>query len=125
MGLLDGGTKALFGEVLGGLFLPGSVQTQESTYDDKGDLTREATAHPCRVQVDQATERMVATEGYTIDDRAIFVLADSYDGELDTDCLVQVNAGPYAGTVWKVGAPIDRDPAGAYWRCRGTPHGGA
>jgi hypothetical protein len=40
---------------------------------------------------------------------------------------VEVLAGEYAGTVWRIGAPVDRDPAAAYWLCRGTlgkPSGG-
>lgn len=120
MKMLAGGTAALFGQLLSGTYLAGRVWRQATTYGADGSITRDETLIECRVQVDAATERMVATEGYTTDDRALYVLRSSYSGTFDTDCEVAVDEGPYAGSRWKVAAPIDGDPAGAYWRCRGV-----
>lgn len=120
MNLLAGGAAALFGEVLGPLYLAGRVFTGAADYATDGSLTRSAGGGDCKVQVDNATEQMIATEGYTASDRALYVLRASYAGQFDTDCEIAVDEGPYAGSRWKVAAPIDGDPAGAYWRCRGV-----
>lgn len=120
MGLLSGGAAALFGELLSPLYLPAVVKKQGTTFDDKGGMRRTAQPRNCCAQVDRCTERMVQTEGYTTTDRGIYILADTLDGELDTDCEVTVLEGEYAGTIWKVSDPIDRDPAAAYWLCRGA-----
>lgn len=130
MTLLGGGAAALFGELLAGEYLPGTLRTVTDTYDLGGTLTRSTEARACRVQVDRATERMVANEGYTVGDVALYVLAappaplEPVD-ELDTGAEITVTAGPYGGQTFKVGAPIDRDPAAAYWLARGTKTTGA
>lgn len=118
--MLAGGAAALFGQLLGGSYLAGRIWRGTLSYATDGSLTRAEAPATCRVQVDAATERMVATEGYTASDRALYLLRASYDGEFDTDCEIAVDEGPYAGTRWKVAAPIDGDPAGAYWRARGV-----
>jgi hypothetical protein len=118
--MLAGGAAALFGQVLGPLYLAGRVYRNAATYANDGSLTRGETPAACLVQVDAATERMIATEGYTATDRALYLLRSSYDGAFDTDCEIAVDEGPYAGSRWKVAAPIDGDPAGAYWLCRGV-----
>lgn len=120
MSLLGGGVAALFGELFAPLYLPAHVYGTTETYGGNGKLRREQTDRPCRAQVDSCTERMVAAEGYTDTDRAIFILADTLEGGVDSDCEVVVDEGPYAGTRWRLATPIDRDPAGAYWRARGT-----
>lgn len=121
MKLLGGGVAALFGELLAPLYLNGRVVVTAQAYADDGTLTRAQTEKACRVQVDVATERMVATGGYSINDRAIYVLRDSFAGSLDSDCEILVDAGPYGGTRWRVAAPIESDPGAAYWLCRGVP----
>lgn len=121
MKLLGGGAAALFGEVLAPLYLDGRVIVTSQSYADDGTLTRAQTETACKVQVDAATERMVATEGYSVNDRAIYVLRDSFAGSLDSDCEIHVDSGPYGGTRWRVSAPIDSDPGAAYWLCRGVP----
>lgn len=120
MTLLSGGIAALFGEILSGAYLAGRLWTGALTYATDGSLTRTVDPFDCLVQVDAATEQMIAAEGYTTDDRAIYLLRSSYDGAFDTDCEIAVDAGPYAGTRWKVAAPISGDPGGAYWLCRGV-----
>jgi hypothetical protein len=122
---LDGAGAALFGELFAGEYLPGSLRTNADAYDNRGNLTRGGDAVDCRVQVERATEAMRQAEGYTANDRAVFVLARPGGGLPDIDALgtnheITVQAGPYAGQTYKVGAPIDRDPAGAYWLCRGV-----
>lgn len=125
MTLLGGDAAALFGELLAGEYVPATLRTNLDTYDNRGNLTRGGQPTECRVQIERATERMVQSEGYTTDDRAVFVLAKPGGGlpaidALDTNCEITVLAGPYAGATYKVGSPIDRDPAAAYWLCRGV-----
>ena len=120
MSLLGGGAAALFGELLGPQFLAGRVWQGAESYDPDGTLNRGNDAYDCLVQVDSVTERMAAAEGYTTTDRALYVLRASYDGPFDTDCEVTVDAGPYAGTRWRVASPIEGDAGGAYWLCRGV-----
>lgn len=118
--MLAGGVAALFGELLAPMYLAGRLWRNATTYAADGTLSRTETPATCKLQVDAATEQMVATEGYTTTDRALLVLRDSYAGAFDTDCEIAVDEGPYAGTRWKVAAPIGGDPAGAYWQCRGV-----
>lgn len=120
MKLLAGGAAALFGEILGPGYLAGRVWSTVVAYAPDGSMTRTETETPCLLQVDSATEEMIAAEGYTTSDRAIYVLRASYAGVFDTDCEISVDEGPYAGTRWKVASPIDGDPAAAYWLGRGV-----
>lgn len=118
--LLAGGAAALFGEILSPMYLAGRVVTVTTAYAPDGTMTREEATAGCLVQVDAATEEMVNTEGYTADDRAIYVLRSSFAGPLDSDAQIAVDEGPYAGTRWRVATPINGDPAAAYWLCRGV-----
>jgi len=120
MKMLAGGAAALFGELLGPAYLAGRVWAGATTYATDGSMTRAETVADCRVQVDAATERMVAAEGYTTSDRALYVLRSSFAGPLDSDCEVGVDEGPYSVTRWRVASPIESDPGAAYWLCRGV-----
>lgn len=120
MGILDGGGAALFTRVFSPLYLPATVYRLATTYDGRGNMQRTETTHPCRAQVDSATDRMQRRPDYVTTDRAIYVLADTLDIYLDGDCEIVVTEGPYAGTRWKVAEPIERDPVCAYWLCRGS-----
>lgn len=119
MGLLDGGAARFFGEVLGPVYLPARLRAITVGKGARGAVRRDITERDCRAAVDGATERMVGTEGYTDTDRAIYILASSLEGDVNTDAEIEVLEGPYAGTIFKVASPVDRDPAGAYWLCRG------
>jgi hypothetical protein len=125
VGLLDGGAASLFGDIFGGLYVAASVSGgATTTYTAGGKLQRaRAGARACKVQVDSATQSMRETEGFTETDRAIYVLATSLEGDLDTDAEITVEAGPYAGATFRA-TGIERDPAGAYWRCRGIRKSG-
>lgn len=130
MTLLGGDAAALFGELLGDEYLAATLHKGTLTYDDEGDVTRASAPTDCRVQVERATERMIAADGYAETDRAIYVLAQPGGGldpitALDSDHEITVTEGPYAGQTYKVSSPIDRDPAGAYWLCRGVESKGA
>lgn len=120
MGLLDGGASALFSEIMSPLYLPATARSTTRAYDNKGDLTTTSAARSCRAMVDQATESMRRDPDYTAADRAVYVLAATLEGELVEGDDVEVHSGPYAGTRWRVATPIDRDPAGSYWRFRGV-----
>ncbi len=89
------------------------------TYDGGGSIAAPGTSVSisCSVQVDSVTERMRQTPGYTEKDMALFILAATLDGEMDTDGRVEVLEGPHTG-IWAVDM-ADRDPAGVYWQCRG------
>lgn len=128
MTLLGGDAAALFGELFSGEYVAGTLQRNVDAYDGEGNLTRGGGSADCRVQVDRVTERMVQAEGYTATDQAVYVLAKPGGAlpdvdVLDSDCEITVLAGPYAGQSYKVASPIDRDPAGAYWLCRGVRNG--
>lgn len=125
MTLLGGDAAALFGELFSGEYVAGTLQRNADTYDARGNLTRGGSPIACRVQVDRVTERMTRDEGYTATDQAVYVLAKPGGGlpdvnALDTGAEITVGGGPYAGQRYKVGSPIERDPAGAYWLCRGV-----
>ncbi len=125
MTLLGGDAAALFGELLAGEYLPATLRTNTDAYDNRGNLTRGGEAVDCRVQVDRTTEAMRQAEGYSATDVAVFVLVKPGGAlpaidALDSNHEITVLAGPYTGQTYKVGAPIDRDPAGAYWLCRGV-----
>lgn len=117
---MSGGAAALFGEVLGPLYLPAVAYSGALSYDDEGEISRASTARDCLAQVDSVTESMRSAEGYTATDRAVYVLASSLSGPLDSDAQVEVLTGPYAGVRWRLRDPIERDPAGAYWLARGS-----
>ena len=119
MGLLDG-TAAFFGELFAGEYHAATVRANATTYTTGGDMRRGVTERECRAMVDRATERMVGTEGYTATDRAIYILAATLAGTVDTDCEITMTEGPYAGGRFKLASPIDRDPGAAYWLCRGV-----
>lgn len=118
MGLLDGGAAALFAEIFTPLYLPATVYAASTTYNGRGDPRRSLAEHDCRAQVDGATQTMRTQPDFAATDRAVYVLADTLEGELLEGHEVVVHAGPYAGTRWRVAAPVDRDPAGAYWLAR-------
>ncbi|MFS0771039.1 hypothetical protein [Sphingomonas sp. 1P08PE] len=87
--------------------------------DDGGSITTPGTpiVKPCQVQVDAATEAMRAQEGYRDIDVRLLVLTASLAGQLDTDAIVHVTAGPSAGA-WALQS-VTLDPMGVYWDCRG------
>lgn len=120
MDLLSGGVKALFGELFAPLYLPAVIIDNAESYTTGGALRRSRDERACRAQVDRCTERMVAAEGYTDTDRAIFVLAATLEGELQTGSEITVLEGDYAGVPFRTASPIDRDPGAAYWLARGV-----
>jgi hypothetical protein len=92
---------------------PGSA-----TYDEGGSIETPGTPveKTCQVQVDAVTDAMRA-EGYVDGDMRLLVLAATLDGSLDTEAVIEVDAGPHAGQ-WMI-ASVTRDPCGVYWECRG------
>lgn len=118
--VLNGGLAAVFGAAFGGLYLPALVHVPaEVEYDAGGSIVPGVAAEPvpCRVQVDGVTEAMRRAEGFSERDMRLMVLAAGLGTEITTDCRVEVLQGPHAG-LWLV-ASVARDPAGAYWDCRG------
>lgn len=120
MGLLSGGGATLFGQLFAPLYLSGTYYSTASSYDEKGTLQITSTEHSCLVQVDRCTERMVQSEGYSHSDRAIYILATSLEVQAETGADVVVNAGPYAGTRWRLASPVESDPCEAYALARAS-----
>jgi hypothetical protein len=116
--LLDG-AAAFFGELFAGEYHDATVRSNTTTYVNGGDIRRAQADRACKAMVDAATERMVGTEGYTATDRAIYILAATLEGDVNTDCEIVMDAGPHAGGRFKLASPIERDPGAAYWLCRG------
>ncbi len=123
MKLLAGGTKALFGELLGGSYLVASLDGGEPDYTGDGTLQAGSDARPCKARVDNATERMRGAEGFTETDRAISILAATVVGEVTTDNTITLLEGDYAGVAFHI-ASVDRPPGASYYYCRGkVAHG--
>lgn len=123
VGFLNGGTKTLFGELLGPLYMAATVTDQTLTYGGDGTLQRGPGPRSCKARVDSATERMRDAEGYTDTDRAISILAASLDGPLTTDAEIEILEGDYAGVTFGIGS-VDRPPGASYFLCRGTQRSG-
>lgn len=121
VGLLKGGAKALFGELLTPLYLDASLKLRSTSYGADGSVRAGGGAVACKAKVDSATTRMRDAEGYTETDRAIYILASSVD-IVTTDYQITISEGPYAGETFHI-ATVDRPPGGSYWLCRGTRRG--
>lgn len=118
--MLDGALASVFGAAFGGFYLPGRVLLPGARqFDSGGSIIPGApeVSVDCRVQVDAVTERMRQSDGYADRDMRLLILSAGLAAEVTTDCRVEVLQGPHAG-LWLV-ASVDRDPAGAYFDCRG------
>jgi hypothetical protein len=74
-------------------------------------------AFPCSAQVDVVTEAMRSEAGFRDKDVRLIVLAAGIGRQLDTDAVIDVQAGPSAGTYSVQSASLD--PVGSHWDCRG------
>lgn len=119
MKLLAGGTKALFGELMGPLYLNATLSGGSNEYGADGTLRTGGGSQGCKARVDNASERMRAAEGFTETDRAISILAATVAGEVTTDQRIAIDEGDYAGVVFNI-ASVDRPPGASYFYCRGT-----
>lgn len=122
VGLLKGGAKALFGELLSPLYLRATLTDRTAVYANDGTLQIGTGPRDCLARVDSATQRMREAEGYTLTDRAIYILATSLASELTTDAVIEIFEGDYAGSTYGI-ASIDRPPGASYFLCRGTKRG--
>ncbi len=113
MTLLGGDVAALFGEIMAPMYLRATLRSVATVFDDRGGQTRTGADSAILVQVDAATQSMRAVDGFAATDRSLLVLS-----AVASDDQITVLEGPHAGSRWRVADPIDRDPAGAYWRCR-------
>lgn len=98
---------------LGAPYHSGTIISQATpgSYDDDGEFVPGSapTERACMVQIDAASEYMKAN-GYVEGEYRFIILAASFTGEIDTDAVVRVNNGPFAGQ-WLVSS-LERDPAG-------------
>jgi len=126
MTLLGGDLQSLMGGLFRGVFVEGTFGDAEPDYDDEGDLvTTDDDRFACKLQVDKVSERMTRVEGYTEQDVMVVILSKpggKYQEitKVDSGEIVTVAEGPYEGSTFKLVAPIDRDPGGVGWTCRGV-----
>lgn len=120
MSLLSGDGAALLSRIFSRLYVSGTVIAVTTTYDQVGEPTAVETETPARVQVDAMTEAMRGQDGAADSDRRILVLAPI---TFDTDAVIAVNEGPYAGSRWLVMTTAN-DPCLSYTeaRCRRRPN---
>ena len=115
MSLLDGQLAAAFAGAFGAMYLDGSLyRAAEFADDGKGGGTADgfAPAEAVKVQVDQATQAMRATEGYVDGDVRILMLTHGVAAP-DTDAEIA------AGGVRYMIETVGTDPAGSYYELRG------
>lgn len=118
MGLLDGQIAATFAAVFGPIYLDGTLYRPTFTDDGKGGGASSWSSEPVKVQIDQATQAMRASEGFVDTDQRILVLADGVT-TITTDC--EISAG---GSRWMIES-VGTDPAGSYYELRGRRKSGA
>lgn len=111
--MLDGQLAAIFGRAFAGIYLPAILHKREMAYDGDGNPTATVTDYPCRAQVDSATEAMRQAAGYTDSDVAIYVLAHGLSVDVTSNDEITVKG------IRRSVASVDRDPAAAYFLCRG------
>lgn len=89
------------------------------TLDSGGSITAAGTPVnvDCKVQVDTATDSMRRDAAFVEGDVRLLVLGYGLAQDIDTNCRIDVQGGPYQG-VWAVQS-VTRDPAGIGFECRG------
>lgn len=109
-----------FAEQFGGPFADAVATWQGAAVKDAGgSIITPATAssYNCKAQFDAATHSMRQAEGFLEDDVRIIVLSATLNRTLDSEAVISVAAGQYAGT-WSL-LSCTRDPAGIGYECRG------
>lgn len=121
MSALFGSISAGLSQQFGGPYWAGQILGQGTPghIDDDGNYVpgSAGTAIDCMVQVDQATEAMRQTAGFTDEDRRMLVLASPTITSITTDNRINITDGPFVGE-WLI-ASVARDPFAAYWELRG------
>lgn len=103
---------------MGGPYHVAVVRTNEdAVYDDGGSIAApgDVLERNCMCQVDSATEAMRQDPGYTEKDVRLLVI--QLEGDLTTDAVVEVSAGPHIGS-YSVQS-VSADPFAIYRECRG------
>lgn len=109
-----------FSAVLGGPYHAARVITETGAdYDDGGSIVTPGSVayRSCQAQIDSAIQRFRDNGSYVDTDMTVIILAATLSGDLDTEAVVEVLAGPHAGK-WSVDL-IERDPVAAGWVGRG------
>lgn len=119
MGLLNGELAKAFAGVFSAVYLDGTLYRSGTWVDDGqggGAGSGFSAGEAVKVQIDQVTDAMRASELYVEGDVRILMLAHGV-ATLDTDC--EVAAG---GTRYMIES-IATDPAGSYYELRGRRKG--
>ena len=104
---------------LGAFFDAEARWTGVPVTDDGGSIVSPGVpvAFPCSAQVDIVTEAMRSETGFRDKDVRLIVLAAGIGRALDTDAVIDVQAGPSAGR-YSVQS-VSLDPIGSHYDCRG------
>lgn len=114
MGLLNGSLAAAFAGVFGALYLDGSLYRAVDFVDDgKGGGSDPGfePAQAVKVQIDSATQAMIASDGYVAGDVRILMLAHGVAAPSTDDEIA-------AGARYMIES-VGTDPAGSYYELRG------
>jgi hypothetical protein len=121
--LLDGGIASTFASAFGSMFLTAKLYRPNAFTDDGmggGSGSGFDSGTLIRAQLDEASQAMMAADGYAETDQRILVLASGVD-PITTDCEIEL---PVGGTRWSI-ASVTQDPARAYYDLRGRKKSGA
>lgn len=122
MGLLDGGLQSVFYNAFAPIFLTATLYPVTTIDGEGGEITEvEGSGISVKAVKDRATEAMRGAGDYTTDDVSLIILQKGVGVALASGMILEWTDG----TRYRLGTPIDADPANATWTCRGTPvHGG-
>lgn len=118
--VLGGIARSVSAAVGAGYFLGTARWVDAPTLDDGGSIVAPGTPVEiaCDVQVDSVTEAMRGSAEYRDKDMRLLILAVGLPRPVDTNAVVTIGDGPFAGTSWRP-VTVSRDPAGAYFECLG------
>jgi hypothetical protein len=110
----------MFGAALAGIYEDAVLYRRGAATDDgTGSISVGGdTPHPCKAQVDSATQGMRAAKDFVETDMRVLVLTNSCGARPAVEDTIDVISGRWAGTTWRI-MSRGLDPAGAAWEMRG------
>lgn len=112
--LTNGDIRDLFGDVLGGIYTPGTLVTyvRSGTRDQNGEFPKTPTSTSVLAQRDRCTQKQMTQAGYSGKDVRLMVLQSGVAVVPDTDSEVLFLSERFAVM------DVDQDPCGVYWDLR-------
>ena len=106
--------SGVFGAAFAGVYDDAVLHRPGKIQDTAGTITRgQPSEHPCKAQVDAATQAMRGADGFVETDVRILVLASTVGVAASTDDEIVTG-----GRRWKI-ASVSQDPARTHWEMRG------